>query len=172
MSKRFFGAKSFSILLTAFVLVGCGSPLDIGSKGPTEVKVSFWGTPEEIGIITDALAPWQEQHPEIKIVFEHTPYTGYISKVLTRIAGGAAPDWHGLASRDRVRRRRAARALSYRLPGRPALRFLYAYVGRGGFLDGRPGFRFCRAMAWYEAAIDAELRRRGAASRGEPCASR
>ena len=91
MSKSFW-AKSFSVLLTIFVLAGCGSPVEMGTKGVTDVKVSFWGTPEEIGIITEALAPWQKEHPEIKIVFEHTPYTGYISKVLTRIAGGAAPD--------------------------------------------------------------------------------
>jgi ABC-type glycerol-3-phosphate transport system substrate-binding protein len=87
-----FWAKSFCILLTIFVLAGCGSPVETGKQGATEVKVSFWGTPEEIGIITEALAPWQKEHPEIKIVFEHTPYTGYISKILTRIAGGAAPD--------------------------------------------------------------------------------
>ncbi len=92
MSKRGWTAKGFSILLTIFVLTGCGSPVETGSQGPTEVKVSFWGTPEEIGIITEALAPWRAEHPEIKIVFEHTPYTGYISKILTRIAGGAAPD--------------------------------------------------------------------------------
>ena len=91
MPKSFL-AKGFSILLTIFVLTGCGSPVETGNKGVTEVKVSFWGTPEEINIITEALAPWQKQHPKIKIVFEHTPYTGYISKILTRIAGGAAPD--------------------------------------------------------------------------------
>jgi ABC-type glycerol-3-phosphate transport system substrate-binding protein len=91
MPKNFL-AKGFSILLTIFVLAGCDSSVETGAKGITEVKVSFWGTPEEIGIITEALAPWQAAHPEIKIVFEHTPYTGYISKVLTRIAGGAAPD--------------------------------------------------------------------------------
>ncbi|HOW58776.1 MAG TPA: sugar ABC transporter substrate-binding protein [Candidatus Omnitrophota bacterium] len=54
--------------------------------------MSFWGTPEEVHIITEALQEWQNEHPEIKIIFEHTPYTGYISKILTRIAGGAAPD--------------------------------------------------------------------------------
>ena len=91
MLKNFW-VKGFSILLTIFVLTGCGSPAGTETQGPTEIKVSFWGTPEEIGIITDALAPWQAEHPEIKIVFEHTPYTGYISKILTRIAGGAAPD--------------------------------------------------------------------------------
>ncbi len=91
MPKNFW-VKGFSILLTIFVLAGCGSPDGTGAQGVAEVKVSFWGTPEEIGIITGALAPWQAKHPEIKIIFEHTPYTGYISKVLTRIAGGAAPD--------------------------------------------------------------------------------
>jgi multiple sugar transport system substrate-binding protein len=91
MLKKFW-VKGFSTLLTIFVLTGCGSPAGTGTLGPTEIKVSFWGTPEEIGIITEALAPWQAEHPEIKIIFEHTPYTGYISKILTRIAGGAAPD--------------------------------------------------------------------------------
>lgn len=92
MSKKIWTAKGFFVLLTIFVWAGCGSPADTDTKGVTEVKVSFWGTPEEIGIITDALAPWQAEHPEIKIVFEHTPYTGYISKILTRIAGGSTPD--------------------------------------------------------------------------------
>ena len=91
MPKNFW-MKGFSILLTIFVLTGCGSPVETGTQGVTEIKVSFWGTPEEIGIITEALAPWQAKHPEIRIIFEHTPYTGYISKILTRIAGGAAPD--------------------------------------------------------------------------------
>ena len=63
-----------------------------GGKGGTEVKVAFWGGPEEVDIITHALDDWQKNHPEIKVVFEHTPYSGYDSKILTRIAGGAAPD--------------------------------------------------------------------------------
>ena len=90
MLKNVWGG-SFCILFTTFVLLGCGAPFE-ENKGATEVKVSFWGTPEEIDIITESVSGWQKQHPEIKIVFEHTPYTGYASKVLTRIAGGAAPD--------------------------------------------------------------------------------
>ncbi len=69
-------------------------------------------------------------------------------------AGGAPVSWRALASGDRARRRAAWRALSYRLPGRPALRFLYAYGLRMGFLDGAAGWRFCRAMASYERMID------------------
>ncbi len=71
-------------------LSGCGKTQE--SENVTEVKVAFWGSPEEIDIITNSIKDWQQEHPDIKIVFEHTPYTGYDSKILTRIAGGAAPD--------------------------------------------------------------------------------
>ncbi len=70
--------------------VGCGKSQSKG--GPVEIKVTFWGTPEEVDIITHSIEDWQTAHPNIKVVFEHTPYSGYDSKVLTRIAGGAAPD--------------------------------------------------------------------------------
>jgi len=76
--------------IPALLIAGCGP---VASKeGVTEIKVAFWGSPEEIDIITHSITDWQAAHPNIKILFEHTPYTGYDSKILTRIAGGAAPD--------------------------------------------------------------------------------
>lgn len=63
-----------------------------------------------------------------------------------------------LWSDDPVRRRAALRALSYRLPGRPVLRFIYAWIFRFGFLDGVAGLRFCMAMASYERMIDRHVR--------------
>lgn len=87
--KKFFWI-GLGILGSFLFFSGCGSK---GSKsGPTEIKVTFWGTPEEVDIITHSIEDWQKEHAGIKVVFEHTPYTGYDSKVLTRIAGGAAPD--------------------------------------------------------------------------------
>lgn len=74
-------------------------------------------------------------------------------------SGAAVVSLRALASRDRAVRRAAARALSYRLPGRPAWRFFYAYVLRLGFLDGAAGWRYCREMAGYERMIDLELRK-------------
>lgn len=61
-----------------------------------------------------------------------------------------AIDWAGLLSDDVQRRRRALKDLSYRLPLRPLLRFLYVYVLRRGFLDGRAGFDYAVMMAVYE----------------------
>ncbi|MGA3006730.1 MAG: glycosyltransferase family 2 protein [Opitutaceae bacterium] len=68
------------------------------------------------------------------------------------------PAWGAFFSPDGLVRRRALKALSYALPGRPALRFVYQYLLRRGFLDGRAGFRYCRLLARYEGFIAAELR--------------
>ncbi|TWU27159.1 Glycosyl transferase family 2 [Novipirellula galeiformis] len=55
-----------------------------------------------------------------------------------------------LISKDRAIRRHALRGLSRRLPARPVVRFFYQYLLKCGFLDGRPGLRFCLLMAIYE----------------------
>ena len=73
-------------------------------------------------------------------------------------AGAGVVSWRALFARDTATRRAAARALSYRLPCRPTLRFVYAYVLRLGFLDGSAGWRFCREMAGYERMINTALR--------------
>ncbi len=66
-------------------------------------------------------------------------------------------DVRGVVSGDALRRRRALKQLSSRLPFRPALRFLYTYVLRRGFLDGFPGYRYSRLLATYEGMIVCEL---------------
>jgi glycosyltransferase involved in cell wall biosynthesis len=72
-------------------------------------------------------------------------------------------DWAEVFSRRSDVRRRGLKSLSYRLPFRPTLRFLYMYILRGGFLDGWPGYAYCRLLANYEFMIllkSAELERR------------
>lgn len=71
-----------------------------------------------------------------------------------------APDarWSALLGRDALARRRALKQLSYRLPFRPAARFAYQYLLRGGFLDGRAGFRYCRLLMRYEGFARDALR--------------
>jgi ABC-type glycerol-3-phosphate transport system substrate-binding protein len=68
---------------------GCGQ----GEKeGKTEIKVAFWGAPDEVNIIGAIIDKWQKSHPDINVKLEHTPYRGYVDKLLTRIAGRSAPD--------------------------------------------------------------------------------
>jgi glycosyltransferase involved in cell wall biosynthesis len=77
----------------------------------------------------------------------------------------AGVPWSDFFSSNQVRRRRALKRLSYSMPARPALRFLYQYLLRLGFLDGRPGLRYCQLLAQYERFAADELRaqRRAAA---------
>jgi uncharacterized protein YbaR (Trm112 family) len=53
-----------------------------------------------------------------------------------------------------TRRRALKTKVWYRLPGRPAIRFLWNYLIRGGFLDGRQGLVYAQLIAAYEAMID------------------
>ena len=56
-------------------------------------------------------------------------------------------------SPDPLVRRHALKRLSWRVPGRAILYFLYAYFIRGGFLDGAAGYRFCLMKTSYQHMI-------------------
>jgi len=43
--------------------------------------------------------------------------------------------------------------LTWRLPGRPLAYFLYSYLWKRGFLDGRDGLVFCSMKALYHAMV-------------------
>ncbi len=60
-----------------------------------------------------------------------------------------------------IERRRWLKRFGRKLPFRPTLRFLYAYVAQSGFLDGYPGFVMCRLLAWYELMSIAKFKERG-----------
>lgn len=62
-------------------------------------------------------------------------------------------DWGELFSGRSDVRRRGLKRLSYHLPFRPTLRFVYMYILRGGFLDGWPGYVYCRLISGYEFMI-------------------
>jgi glycosyltransferase involved in cell wall biosynthesis len=66
----------------------------------------------------------------------------------------------GLFSLDRTERRRAVKQLVGNLPFRPFARFLYMYVLKLGFLDGRAGWTYCRLMAMYEYWINLKRQER------------
>ncbi|MFL5577012.1 MAG: glycosyltransferase family 2 protein [Gemmatimonadaceae bacterium] len=75
--------------------------------------------------------------------------------------------WRDLAARDPLRRRAALKRLAWRMPARPLVYFLYSYVARRGFLDGRDGLTFSMMKATYQAMIVArkyDLERRAHAA--------
>lgn len=58
-----------------------------------------------------------------------------------------------LIARDPLARRAALKQLSWRLPMRPLAYFLFSYVWRGGWRDGRDGLVFCLMKAIYQTMI-------------------
>jgi glycosyltransferase involved in cell wall biosynthesis len=73
-----------------------------------------------------------------------------------------------LFSGDRFERRRALKELSFRLPLRPLVKFLYMYVLKLGFLDGRAGYTYCKLQAMYEYMIVVKMRELARRERGLP----
>jgi glycosyltransferase involved in cell wall biosynthesis len=59
-----------------------------------------------------------------------------------------------------LQRKRWLKLAAFRLPFRPALRFLYHYVWKQGFRDGYRGYVFCCLLAWYEFVSQAKAQER------------
>jgi glycosyltransferase involved in cell wall biosynthesis len=55
--------------------------------------------------------------------------------------------------KDRNQRRFHQKEMFYRMPARPLFKFLLLYVGKRGFLDGAPGFRYAMLQSFYEYMI-------------------
>lgn len=62
-----------------------------------------------------------------------------------------------LFASDPAHRRRALRAVSYRFPFRPFMRFFYVFILRRGFLDGKFGLTYSILQAIYEYMISIKV---------------
>lgn len=58
-----------------------------------------------------------------------------------------------LFSSDPLKRRAALKRLAWRMPARGLVYFIYSYIWRRGFLDGRDGFMFCCMRAMYQTEV-------------------
>lgn len=95
--------------------------------------------------------------PTIDIwVEKHNRYSNWEARLLS--SDSAMTSAAKSAIEPVLARKRRLRSLSSRLPFRPALRFLYHYVLRRGFLDGYRGYVFCRLMGFYEFLSIAKAR--------------
>ena len=99
------------------------------------------------------LTAWLDRHNR------YATWEAHLYRKFRREPIGVGP--LGFLRLDPFQRKRVLRRLWVRLPLRPAVRFAVWYVGRRGFLDGRPGFAFCVLMSYYEFIIGAKLRELG-----------
>jgi len=89
---------------------------------------------------------------------KHNRYSSLEAReaVAARIEGW--PSLARLFSANPTVRRQILKHVGFLLPFRPTLRFAYMYLLRRGFMDGAPGFTYCRLLRMYEAMIDFKIR--------------
>jgi glycosyltransferase involved in cell wall biosynthesis len=86
-------------------------------------------------------------YPTVAIwVEKHNRYAIWEAALADRVIQEPVPTTIGTVQRFK----RRLKKIAWRLPMRPLVRFLYAYVLRLGFLDGKPGLYFCGLLAFYD----------------------
>ncbi len=102
-------------------------------------------------------------HEDFKSIYHfierHNRYSNWDAKVYANLAGGVVTSSSINASLfgSPLERKRFIKRMWARLPFRPALRFVWMYFIKRGFLDGRPGLIFCTLMTMHEAVISAKI---------------
>jgi hypothetical protein len=90
----------------------------------------------------------------------HNVYSSLEAVEAHRLLTAADPP-RGLPGARRARgpeRRRFLKNLAYRyLPARALFKFVWMYVVKRGFLDGRMGFRYCLLHTFYDYQISLKL---------------
>lgn len=99
-------------------------------------------------------------------VRKHDRYSTMEAELVFRQRGLNNPSLRiALMSRDFLERRLHQKALFYRLPGRPLIKWIYMMFVRGAVLDGGAGVTYATLQSFYEYLIvlkTRELRRGGA----------
>ena len=134
---RFVRAKGFK-----FIQVGHGQ------RESAEMRMGFFRAAYLHDISIPDIAVWETKHRR----YAREEATRYWAEDRKPVGLSA------FISGPALERRRALKQVSYHLPFRPFLRFIYQYVLRGGFLDGTEAYRYCRLLARYERYAADELR--------------
>jgi glycosyltransferase involved in cell wall biosynthesis len=86
-------------------------------------------------------------YPTVAVwVEKHNRYAIWEAALADRVINEPIPKTIGGVQRFK----RRLKKIAWRLPLRPLVRFVYAYVLRLGFLDGKPGLYFCSLLAFYD----------------------
>lgn len=83
----------------------------------------------------------------------HNRYSTYEAKETIKALDAQPVKLANLFSSDRNTRRLELKNLSFRMPARPLLKFLYMALLSGGILDGFSGLTYCTLQAVYEYQI-------------------
>lgn len=119
-------------------------------------------------------------HEDFKSIYHfierHNRYSNWDARVYANLASGVALGNSIGASLfgAPLERKRFLKRMWARFPLRPLFRFVWMYIVKRGFLDGRAGLIFCTLMTMHEAVISAKMyeERLNATQRGGDAATR
>lgn len=97
---------------------------------------------------------------------KHNRYSTHEAEQALKERTGRIP-LRDLVSRFPDKRRRALKRLAWRMPLRSYAVFVYLYLVRLGFLDGRAGFNYCTLRFIYETMIDLKVKELRRGQRGK-----
>ena len=128
-----------------FAKAGHGQREDAPHRG-----VGYLRTPYDHLNFSKGIADWVDRHNR---------YSSEEAAEAAALCEGPLP-LGDLLSGDSLARKRALKRLHARLPARWLWKFLYLYVGKGGFLDGYPGFAYCMLNGFYDFLISVKIAER------------
>ncbi len=102
-------------------------------------------------------------HEDFKSIYHfierHNRYSNWDARVYHNLAAGVALGSAIAASPfgSPLERKRFLKQMWARFPFRPLFRFVWMYIVKRGFLDGRAGLIFCTLMTMHEAVISAKM---------------
>jgi glycosyltransferase involved in cell wall biosynthesis len=97
----------------------------------------------------------------------HNRYSGYEAGETVKALREKDIHFRELFTADQIRRRHVLKTLSFRMPFRPFLKFIYMYFLKLGLLDGHAGLTYCVLQAIYEYQIVLKVREIKRAERGK-----
>ena len=89
---------------------------------------------------------------------KHNNYSSMEAVEGMKVVKEVGRPWGKVFTRDRAERRQVLKQISFSLPMRANLKFLYFYFVQRGFLDGRAGYLYCKLQATYELMIDMKMK--------------
>ncbi len=102
--KKQLGFAAMALLLVLMTACGnsgtkgteegkAGQPTGTAEAGEqVEIRMMWWGDQKRADRTNEALRKFEDKHPNIKIVGEFAPSSGYFDKLNTQLASGTAPD--------------------------------------------------------------------------------
>lgn len=110
------------------------------------------------GYLTGMLVHYNFSKGIAEWIEKHNRYSSLEAVEGMKVIHQQFQDRSGIMSADPALRRRALKELSFRLPCRPLVKFLYLYLWQRGCLGGKAGFTYCRLQSFYEYLIVVKMR--------------